>query len=75
MRKLLKNYQNMVCFHVKAIYGKLSVNNHTQAIERARQLPTLNLVSSQSYIVFSAQTTSLCSLHFSFSEQNIGIGG
>jgi len=30
--------QNTVRFHVKAIYGKLSVNNRTQAIERARQL-------------------------------------
>ena len=33
--------QNTVRFHVKAIYGKLSVNNRTQAIERARQLQIL----------------------------------
>lgn len=33
--------QNTVRFHVKAIYGKLSVNNRTQAIERARQLRIL----------------------------------
>lgn len=33
--------QNTVRFHVKAIYGKLSVNNRTQAIERGRQLQIL----------------------------------
>ena len=33
--------QNTVRFHVKAIYGKLCVNNRTQAIERARQLQIL----------------------------------
>jgi LuxR family maltose regulon positive regulatory protein len=32
---------NTVRFHVKAIYGKLTVNNRTQAIERARQLRIL----------------------------------
>jgi LuxR family maltose regulon positive regulatory protein len=32
---------NTVRFHVKAIYGKLQVNNRTQAIERARQLKLL----------------------------------
>ncbi len=32
---------NTVRFHVKAIYGKLDVNNRTQAIERARQLRIL----------------------------------
>ena len=32
---------NTVRFHVKTIYGKLSVNNRTQAIERARQLQIL----------------------------------
>jgi len=32
---------NTVRFHVKAIYGKLSVNNRTQAIETARQLQIL----------------------------------
>ncbi|MDY6878574.1 MAG: LuxR C-terminal-related transcriptional regulator, partial [Chloroflexota bacterium] len=32
---------NTVRFHVKAIYGKLSVNNRTQAIEMARQLRIL----------------------------------
>jgi LuxR family maltose regulon positive regulatory protein len=32
---------NTVRFHVKAIYGKLSVNNRTQAIEMARQLQIL----------------------------------
>jgi len=30
--------QNTVRYHVKTIYGKLSVNNRTQAIERARKL-------------------------------------
>ena len=33
--------QNTVRFHVKTIYGKLSVNNRTQAIERARKLQIL----------------------------------
>jgi len=32
---------NTVRFHVKAIYGKLNINNRTQAIERARQLQIL----------------------------------
>ena len=32
---------NTVRFHVKAIYGKLDVNNRTQAVERARQLRIL----------------------------------
>jgi LuxR family maltose regulon positive regulatory protein len=32
---------NTVRFHVKSLYGKLSVNNRTQAIERARQLQIL----------------------------------
>jgi LuxR family maltose regulon positive regulatory protein len=33
--------QNTVRFHVKAIYGKLNVNNRTQAIEHARRLHIL----------------------------------
>jgi LuxR family maltose regulon positive regulatory protein len=33
--------QNTVRFHVKALYGKLNVNNRTQAIEKARQLRIL----------------------------------
>jgi LuxR family maltose regulon positive regulatory protein len=32
---------NTVRFHVKAIYGKLDVNNRTRAVERARQLRIL----------------------------------
>jgi LuxR family maltose regulon positive regulatory protein len=32
---------NTVRFHVKAIYGKLYVNNRTQALDRARQLQLL----------------------------------
>ncbi|MBN1994244.1 MAG: hypothetical protein JW953_16220, partial [Anaerolineae bacterium] len=32
---------NTVRFHVKAVYGKLNVNNRTQAIETARQLRIL----------------------------------
>jgi LuxR family maltose regulon positive regulatory protein len=32
---------NTVRYHVKALYGKLNVNNRTQAIERARQLKIL----------------------------------
>jgi len=32
---------NTVRFHVKAIYGKLNVNNRTRAVERARQLRIL----------------------------------
>jgi ATP/maltotriose-dependent transcriptional regulator MalT len=32
---------NTVRFHVKAIYGKLNVNNRTKAVERARQLEIL----------------------------------
>jgi LuxR family maltose regulon positive regulatory protein len=32
---------NTVRFHVKAVYGKLNVNNRTQAIEAARQLRIL----------------------------------
>ncbi len=32
---------NTVRYHVKAIYGKLNVNNRTQAIEHARQLGIL----------------------------------
>jgi LuxR family maltose regulon positive regulatory protein len=32
---------NTVRFHVKAIYGKLSVNNRTQAVQTARQLQIL----------------------------------
>jgi LuxR family maltose regulon positive regulatory protein len=32
---------NTVRFHVKAVYGKLGVNNRTQAIEAARQLHVL----------------------------------
>lgn len=32
---------NTVRFHVKAIYGKLNVNNRTQAIEKGRQLQVL----------------------------------
>lgn len=33
--------QNTVRFHVKAIYGKLNVNNRTRAVERARKLKIL----------------------------------
>jgi LuxR family maltose regulon positive regulatory protein len=32
---------NTVRFHIKAIYGKLDVNNRTKAVERARQLQML----------------------------------
>jgi LuxR family maltose regulon positive regulatory protein len=32
---------NTVRFHVKAIYGKLNVNNRTKAVERARRLQIL----------------------------------
>jgi len=32
---------NTVRYHVKTVYGKLNVNNRTQAIERARQLKIL----------------------------------
>jgi len=32
---------NTVRSHVKALYGKLNVNNRTQAIERARKLQIL----------------------------------
>jgi hypothetical protein len=32
---------NTVRFHVKAVYGKLDVNNRTQAVERVRQLRIL----------------------------------
>ena len=32
---------NTVRYHVKAIYGKLAVNNRTQAVEMARQLQIL----------------------------------
>ena len=32
---------NTVRYHVKAIYGKLSVNNRTKAIEKAQQLGVL----------------------------------
>jgi LuxR family maltose regulon positive regulatory protein len=32
---------NTVRFHVKAVYGKLDVNNRTQAVEQARQLQIL----------------------------------
>jgi len=32
---------NTVRFHVKSVYGKLNVNNRTQAIESARQLHIL----------------------------------
>jgi len=34
---------NTVRFHVKAIYGKLNVNNRTKAVERARQLRILQV--------------------------------
>jgi LuxR family maltose regulon positive regulatory protein len=33
--------QNTVRFHIKSIYGKLEVNNRTQAVHKAHQLRIL----------------------------------